>query len=149
MVLIHNTEKDPLTGDLIHIDFYQPRMGEEIEVKVPLVFEGEALAVKELGGTLVKNISEIEVKALPVKLPKEIIVQVEDLKTFEDRILIKDLLLPEGVKSLKDPEEIVALVVPVEKVEEELEKPIEEKVEEVEKVEKEKKEGKEEEIAGE
>ena len=149
MVLIHNTEKDPLTGDLIHIDFYQPRMGEEIEVKVPLVFEGEALAVKELGGTLVKNISEIEVKALPAKLPKEIIVQVEDLKTFEDRILIKDLLLPEGVKSLKDPEEIVALVVPVEKVEEELEKPIEEKVEEVEKIEKEKKEGKEEEIAGE
>jgi len=144
LVLIHNTEKDPLTGDLIHIDFYQPRMGEEIEVTVPIIFEGEAPAIKELGGTLVKNITEIEVKALPTNLPKEIIVQTDNLKTFEDRILVKDLPLPKDVKIQKDPEEIVALVAPLEKVEEELEKPIEEKVEEVTKVEKEKKESEEE-----
>ncbi len=62
------------------------------------------------------------------------------MKTFEDHILIKDLRVAEEVKILRDPGEIVAQVTPPEKVEEELEKPIEEKVEEVEKVEKEKKE---------
>jgi len=134
-VLIHEVEGDPLTEKPIHVDFYQPLLEEEIEVKVPLIFEGEAPAVKDLGGTLVKNISEVEVKALPQNLPHEIKVNIQSLKTFEDNILIKDLIIPREVKILKNPEEIVANVAPPEKVEEELVKPIEEKVEEVEVVE--------------
>ena len=135
LVLIHQIQFHPITGKPIHVDFYQPSLEEEIEATVPIIFEGEAPAVKTLEGTLVKNISEIEVKAKPTNLPKEIRVSIEKLKTFEDSIKISDLKLPEGVKILRDPEEIVALVTPPEKVEEELEKPIEEKVEEVEKVE--------------
>ena len=141
-VLIHEVARDPLTEKPIHVDFYQPRLEEEIEAKVSLVFEGESLAVKDLGGTLVKNISEVEVRALPQNLPHEIKVNIENLKTFEDNILIKDLKIPEGVKVLKEPEEIVAQVLAPVKVEEELVKPIEEKVEEVEKVEEEKEEEK-------
>jgi len=139
-VLIHEVKRHPLTGKPIHIDFYQPRLDEEITAKIPLVFEGEAIAVKDLGGTLVKNIQEVEVKALPQNLPHEIKVDVEKLKTFEDNILVKDLILPEGVKVLKTPDEMVAQVIPPEKVEEELAKPVEEKVEEVEKVEEKKEE---------
>lgn len=140
LVLIHEIKFDPLTSKPTHADFYQPILTDEIQVKIPLIIEGEAPAVKGLGGTLVKNISEIEVKALPQSLPKEIKVNVGKLETFEDNVLIKDLSLPEGVKILRNPEEIIAHVAPPEKVEEELQKPIEEKVEEVEKVEKEKKE---------
>jgi len=135
LVLIHEIARDPLTDKPIHIDFYQPSLEEEIEAKVPLIFEGESLAVKDLGGTLVKNISELEVKALPQNLPHEIKVNIERLKTFKDSILIKDLKLPEGVKILKEPEEIVTQVLSPVKVEEELVKPVEEKVEEVKKVE--------------
>jgi len=133
-VLIHEIERDPLTLKPIHIDFYQPKLKEEVEALVSLVFEGESKAVKELGGTLVKNIFEVKVKALPLNLPKEIKVSIEKLKTFEDEIFVSDLKLPEGVKILKEPQEIIASVSAPEKVEEELEKPIEEKVEEVEKV---------------
>jgi len=135
MVLIHAFDKDPLTSEIIHIDFYQPILTKEVEVAVPLAFEGEAPAVKDFGGTFIKEISEIAVKALPEKLPHEIKVNISSLKTFEDEILVKDLNFPEGVKILRDPDDIVALVTPPEKVEEELEKPIEEKVEEVEKAE--------------
>lgn len=133
-VLIREVARDPLTEKPIHVDFYQPSLEEEIVAKVPLVFEGEAPAVKDLGGTLVKNISEIEVRTLPQNLPHQIKVNIEKLKTFEDNILIKDLELPKEVKILRNPEEIVASVSPPEKVEEELVKPIEEKVEEVERV---------------
>jgi len=135
-VLIHEIARDSLTLKPIHVDFYQPSLKEEVTAEVPLVYEGESKAVKELGGTLVKNISEVKIKALPQNLPKEIRVNIEKLKTFEEEILISDLKLPEGVKILKDSKEIVALVLPPEKVEEELAKPIEEKVEEVEKIEK-------------
>lgn len=139
-VLIHEVQKDPISQEFIHVDFYQPILTKEVEVKVPLIFEGESPAVKDLMGTLVKEFQEIEVSALPQDLPHEIKVNVEKLKTFEDEILVKDLILPNGVKVLKDLEAIVAVVLPPENVEEELEKPIEEKIDEVEVVEKEKKE---------
>lgn len=139
-VLIHNPQRDPLTSAFLHIDFYQPSLEDKIEADIPLVLEGESLAVKDLGGTLIKNISEIKVKALPLNLPKQISVDISGLKTFEDHILIKDLKVAEGVEILNGPEEIAVSVAPPEKVEEELAKPVEEKVEEVKVVEKEKKE---------
>jgi len=139
-VLIHEIQLDPVTDKFLHVDFFQASLEEEVEVKISLVFEGESLAVKELGGTLVKNISEIEIKALPQNLPHEIRVSIEGLKNFGDHILVKDLVLPKEVKILKKPEEIVMSVAQPAKVEEELAKEIEEKVEDIEKVEKEKKE---------
>ena len=114
-VLVHEVKNDPLTGRPIHVDFYQPILTEEVEAWVPLVFEGEAPAVKDLGGTLIKEVQEIEVKALPEKLPHEIKVDVSCLKTFEDEILVKDLNLEEGVSTKKEPEDIIALVTPPEK----------------------------------
>lgn len=144
-VLIKDVKRDPLTEKFLHVDFYQPILEEEMEALVPLVFEGESKAVKDLGGTLFKEISEVKVKSLPQNLPREIKVDIGKLVAFEDRILIKDLPVPKGVKILRNPEEILALVSRPSKVEEELEKPIEEKVEEVEKIEKKKEEKAEEE----
>jgi len=137
-VLIQEIQRDPITEEIIHVDFFQPSLKEEIEARVPLVFEGIAPAVKELGGTLVKNVTEIEIKCLPKNLPKEIKVDISKLKTFDDAILVKDLKVPPKVKVLRNPEDILAFVAPPEKVEEELAKPIEEKIEEVEVIKKEK-----------
>jgi large subunit ribosomal protein L25 len=147
MVLIHQVQLDHITSKPLHVDFLQPSLTEDIQAKVPLVFVGEAPAVKELGGTFVKNVSELEIKALPEKLPHEIQVDITVLKSFEDSILVKNIILPEGVKVQKGQEDIIAFVAQLEKVEEELQKPIEEKVEEVGKVEKEKKEKEEAEVA--
>jgi large subunit ribosomal protein L25 len=133
-VLIHEVKKDPLTNRAIHVDFYQPILTEEVEATVPIVFEGEAPAVKDLDGTLIKDIQEIEVKALPQDLPHEIKVNIDKLETFEDEILVKDLKVAENVKIQKEPNETVAKVAApeTEKIEQELEQPVEEKVEEVE-----------------
>jgi len=139
-VLVHAIQKDPMTDKFIHIDFFETSLKEEVEVRIPLVFEGVSLAVKDLGGTLVKNISELEVKALPQNLPHEIKVSIDSLNNFGDHILVKDLVLPKDVKVSVKPDEIVVSVVQPAKVEEELAKEIEENVEDVEKVEKEKKE---------
>ena len=138
-VLIHEAQKDAISEEFIHVDFYQVSLTEAVEAKVPLILKGTPPAIKELGGTLVKNLSELEIKALPQNLPKEIEVSVNELKTFEDKVLVKDLKLPKEIKILREPDEIVASVSAPEKVEEELEKPAEEKIEEVEVVEKKKK----------
>lgn len=138
-ILIREVQRNPLSGDPIHADFYQPRLDQKIKIMVPLVLKGEAPAQKELEGTLIQNIHEVEVEALPQELPHEIVVNVAKLVTFEDHILVKDLLVSPGVQILHDAEAIVAQVVPVEKVEEELAKPVEEKVEDVKVVKEEKK----------
>jgi len=140
IVLVHALQKDPVSDKFIHIDFFETSAKEEVEVKIPLVFEGTSLAVKDLGGTLVKNISELQVKALPQNLPHEIRVSIDKLNTFEDRILVKDLNLPKDVKVSAKPDEIVVSVAQPSKVEEELAEEIKEEVENVEKVVKEKKE---------
>ncbi|MCX6721972.1 MAG: 50S ribosomal protein L25 [Candidatus Staskawiczbacteria bacterium] len=139
IVLIHEFQKDPVSDKVIHIDFFETSAKEEVEVKVHLVFEGVSLAVKDLGGTLIKNISELEVKALPQNLPHEIKVSIDKLNTFADRILVKDLILPKDVKASAKPDEIVVSVAQPAKVEEDLAKEITEEVENVEKVVKEKK----------
>jgi len=135
-VLIYDVSRDPVSDKFIHIDFYEVRMDKPITTEVPLVFEGEAPAVKNLEGVLVKNITEIEVEALPANLPHEIKVDISALKTFDDLIHIKDLKIPDGVKISVNPEEIVALVSPPRSEEElkALEEEVEEKIEEVEKV---------------
>jgi hypothetical protein len=80
--------------------------------------------------------SELLVKALPQNLPHEIRISIDGLKTFENRILVKDLILPKDVKISVKPDEIVVSVSAPAKVEEELAKEIKEEVENVEKVEK-------------
>ena len=135
-VLIYDVAMDSVSDKFIHVDFYEVRMDKPITAVVPLVFEGEAPAVKNLEGVLVKNITEIEVEALPANLPHEIKVDISVLKTFEDLIHVKDLKIPDGVKISVNPDEIVALVSPPRSDEElkSLEEKVEEKIEEVAKV---------------
>lgn len=109
-VLIHDFQKHPLTNRFIHIDFYQVKMDEEIEANVEIVFVGEAPAVKELGGVLLKTVDEVLVRCLPADLPKEIKVDLSTLKTFDDRIFVKDLNISDKVKIDLDGETVVASV---------------------------------------
>jgi len=109
-VLIKEVQRDIVDGRVIHVDFYQIRMDEEIEAKVELEFTGESPAVKDLGGILVKNLDEVEVKCLPGDLPSKIEVDVSRIKNFEDYIYIKDLPVSDKVEVLAEPETVVAMV---------------------------------------
>ena len=111
-VLIYETQKDPLRDTYRHIDFFQVNMKEEIETEVELEYVGESEAVKAAGGVLVKSLDMVEVKCLPADLPSSIEVDISVLKTFEDRICVKDLKISAKVKVEIDPETVVALVAP-------------------------------------
>ena len=118
-VLIHQAERDPVSGKFIHVDFYHPSAKKKVEAEIPLVFSGESLAVKDLGGVLVKEIHVLNVKGLAHKLPREIIVDISSLKSYDDRIRVRDLALPETVEAMRKGDEIVALAVPVKEEKEE------------------------------
>ena len=109
-VLIHEVQYHPIKGQPIHVDFYVVQKDKKIEVDVPLVFEGVAPAIKELGGNLVKVMHELLIEALPKDLPHDIVVDVSTLTNLDSQILVKDIKLPAGVVALAEPEEVVASI---------------------------------------
>ena len=109
-VLIHDTQIHPISGKVLHIDFFQVKMNESIEADIPVQFDGEAPAVKGLGGTLVKSVDTIAVRCLPADLPQHFPVDLSTLVSFTDRIAIADLIIPERVTILAEMETIVVSV---------------------------------------
>ncbi len=109
-VLIKAVDYDPVSGSPVHVDFYAIEKGKKVEVEVPLEFEGESLAVKNLGGVLVKVIHDLPIEAMPKDLPHDIKVDISSLVDFDSQITVADLKIPAGVTVMIDPEEVVALV---------------------------------------
>lgn len=111
-VLLQDVQRDVMTGFPIHADFRRIDMTKKVEAKVHIHLVGLAPAVKELGGTLLQNLDEVSVLALPSALVREIQVDVSGLKSFEDMIRLEDLVLPEGVELRDDANLSVAAVKP-------------------------------------
>ncbi|MFA5188023.1 MAG: 50S ribosomal protein L25 [Patescibacteria group bacterium] len=114
-ILVHDLQRDPENDEIIHADFYQISEDEKLKTRVKLEFVGEAPAVKELGGVLVKNLDEIEIECLPkdLELLGELKVDLSSLKTLNSAVHIKDLEVPNQIKILASPDEVVALVAEV------------------------------------
>ncbi|MBI2640137.1 MAG: 50S ribosomal protein L25 [Candidatus Sungbacteria bacterium] len=109
-VMIQDIAYEPLTGKPVHADFHSVRMDKEIDAKIPLVFSGEPPAVKNEGGILVKVMQEIEVRALPKNLPREIAVSVGALEKVGNRIQVKDIVIPTGVMVREDLDDVVVII---------------------------------------
>ncbi|MBU1448976.1 50S ribosomal protein L25, partial [Patescibacteria group bacterium] len=110
--LVQEIQLHPLTMRPRHVDLRQIRMDEEITVDVPIMFMNEAPAVKELAGTLVHPYETLTVTCLPGDLPREIMVDLSVLKTFEDTITVADLALPTGITVEEGTSITIATVVP-------------------------------------
>lgn len=122
-VLIYEVSTDPLSDKIIHVDFYAVKMDEKITTSVPLEFTGEAPAIKEKQGVLVKAAQELEIRALPADLPHHLEVKLDALSEIGMSVYVKDLSIPKGVEILVKPETVVATV--VEQAKEEVEeKPV-------------------------
>ena len=109
-VLIHDVQYHPVRDDVVHIDFYQVNMKEKITTHIPLEFIGESPAVEQLSGTLVKNMDELEVECLPGDLVHAIDVDISVLKTFDDVIHVKDIVLPQGLEVQNDMDATIVFV---------------------------------------
>lgn len=99
-----------MTNRISHIDFFEVSMNEELEAHIPLEFVGEAPAVREMGGVLVKTLEEVTVSCLPKDLPHTLSIDLTTLTDFSTHIQVKDLVLPKGVKVLTDELTTIVLV---------------------------------------
>ncbi len=96
-VLVSGVQRDPVTREIVHVDFRQVDLTKEVTVPVEIVFEGEAPITKSGLAVLLELMTEVEVTALPDKLPSEIVIDVSRLENIGDQITLADISLPEGV----------------------------------------------------
>ncbi len=118
-VLLKDYQQDPVTREVLHVDFLEVRENEQVKVKVPLVLTGKAVGTAD-GGILSQVRRDLEVWALPRAIPEKIEADVTHLKIAEV-LHVNDIKLPEGISvkthvnytlavvSIPEREEVVAV----------------------------------------
>lgn len=110
-VVIKEIQREPIHNEILHIDFHEISLTEAIKVDVPLVSKGEPEGVKKDGGILEHIIWQLHIECLPTAIPEKIEVDVTNLKISE-QVFVKNIMVPEGIKVLNDPELIAFIVKP-------------------------------------
>lgn len=110
LALPRQVQRDPLRGDLTHIDLLLVRRGEKVAVDVPVVLAGDAPALK-LGGMLDQQITSLHVEADATNIPTSIELDATKLTDIGSAIHAGEVVLPEGVTLLVEPEAIVVHVI--------------------------------------
>lgn len=128
--LVRHIQRNPITDQILHVDFYQISLTERLRLDVPLVLAGTAPAVSTYGGILLQSLEHITVEGLPADIPSHIEVDVSGLEEIDAAIHVSDLRLPPNLTIITDPELVIAKVAApaVERVEEVVEAVAEEAV---------------------
>ena len=109
-VLVKDYQVDPVSNELLHVDFYQPPLDRPITVTVPVALSGEAAGVKQQGGLVDFVQRDVQVECLPTEIPEHLVVDVSPLMIGQG-VRLRELL--EGVtwKPVSDPDTLLVHVV--------------------------------------
>jgi large subunit ribosomal protein L25 len=109
-VLVRDIQKNPLTDEPLHVDFYQVKMTEKLKADIPLAFIGEAPVLKRKNVSLLHLMDTVHVEALPDALPHNLEVDLTSLEDPDQAIYVKDITISDDVTLLTDPESMVVKV---------------------------------------
>ncbi len=122
-VFIKDYQRDPVTDQVLHLDFFKVTADEKIHTHIPVEVIGNATGVRK-GGILEHIERELEIECLPRDLQEKIQIDVTNLEMGES-IHIKDLRRFEGISFLGDPDRVIVTVLAPSKVKEEGEEAVE------------------------
>ena len=109
LALVQDVQHNPLSGDVLHVDFHEVAAEEKIRISVHIATHGEPVGVKTGGGILETVLREVTVECLPADLPHNITLDVSHLNIGQ-AIHIGDIKPPEGVTILGNPNAVVVTV---------------------------------------
>ncbi len=107
-VIIKDFQLDPVSDELLHIDFKQVSLKDKLTVTVALSIVKQPIGVK-MGGVLQKVLREIEVECLPTNIPDTIEIDAEHIE-IGGNLHVSDLTVGEGIKILTDPKGVILSV---------------------------------------
>ncbi len=109
-VFVREIQRNEVTRQLLHVDFYQVKKGEKIAVDVPIVLVGEAPAMKEKGRMLTHGVTSLSIECLPGNVPPQIEVDLSPLEELDQTIHVKDIALSPDITVNADPEQLVVKI---------------------------------------
>ena len=113
LAIVKDVQIDPVSRKIINIEFQAISANEVVEATTPIVivnFEASD-ASKIYHFAMTQAMEEIDVKAKPADLPKELVIDATNLKEVDDKLMITDIKLPSGVEFADkemDAEQVVA-----------------------------------------
>jgi len=110
LTLARQIQRHPTRGDLVHVDFIRIRRDVAVEAEIPVHLEGEAAGVRD-GGVVEQLLFTLRIEAKPADIPNAITVDVSALE-INDKILLEELRVPNGVALQHEPDELVVQVIP-------------------------------------
>jgi large subunit ribosomal protein L25 len=109
-VLVKDFQLEPITHQVLHVDFYRVAMDRMIEVTIPIVLKGEPKGVKLQGGLVEFIRREIEIECLPSDIPEHLDVDVADLMVGQG-IRLKDVATNPKWRPITDAETMLVHVI--------------------------------------
>jgi large subunit ribosomal protein L25 len=109
LALLKDYQVDPIRGELLHTDFFEVSLTEEVRITVHVAMMGEPIGVKRDAGILQYTLREIELECLPDKIPGKIEVDISRLEVGQS-VHVRDLKFDEGIKVLTDPGDVIVTV---------------------------------------
>ena len=107
--MIRDMQLDPITREILHLDFLRVVMTEKVRVQVAIELTGTAYGVKTEGGVLDFSHREVHLECLPGDIPKKIELDVNELHLGQ-HLSVADLHLPPGVTLLDEPDRVLVSV---------------------------------------
>ncbi|MFQ6027360.1 MAG: 50S ribosomal protein L25 [Dehalococcoidia bacterium] len=101
---------DPVRGDILHVDFLAVSATVLVTAQVPIVLSGESPGAREAGGAAVQALFTIDVEALPLEMPGQVDIDLEELVDPNGTIRVQDIQLPGNVTVLTDPEATIVRI---------------------------------------
>ena len=109
LAIIRDADFEPRKNQLRHLVFNAIEQNKPVETEVPIVFQGDPEAEK-VGFMVLRQLDNVEVKALPKDLPDEVVVDISGLAAVGDKLHVSDIVVPAGVEILTEAEHPVAMV---------------------------------------
>ena len=109
-VMVREVQKEPRSGQLLHVDFYQIRMEEKLRVDVPIILTGEAPALKLKENFLSHELDSLSIECLPDEIPNLIEVDVSVLEEADQSIHVQDIALGEELTVFNNPDQLVVKI---------------------------------------
>ncbi len=108
--LVKTIQRDPISGNVLHVDFRKIDLKQKIETTVPVAFVGESEAVNHKNGVLITQNDHLTVEALPEEIPAQIEIDLSALKEIGDEIKVSDLSKSDSYTVQDDPETVIVSV---------------------------------------
>ena len=123
LVFAREIQWEPVRGNILHVDLLAVRTDQKVTAQVPISLAGDSPGAREAGGTVILQLREVSVEAMPLEIPSEIIVDLAQLTDPNGAIRAGDLELGNNITLITDIEEVVARIEVARAIEDTIETP--------------------------